>query len=93
MSKIVLTRSRTKINHGYYILDDKLVEVNTICVIGVIFQTNLSFSFHIKKSYTKALKSFGFLIRCTEEFNDELCLNILNTYITRQISLRAAVPF
>jgi hypothetical protein len=79
------TRSRNKINHDYHILDDKLVEVNTIQDLGVIFQSNLSFSSHIDKSCTKALKCLGFLIRCTKEFNDEHCLKTLYVLLVRPL--------
>jgi hypothetical protein len=71
------TRSRNKINHDYHILDDKLIKVNNIQDLGSSFQLNLSFFSHIEKLCTKALKSLGFIIRCTKEFNDELCIKTL----------------
>jgi hypothetical protein len=83
--KMSYTRSRNKINYDYHILDDKLVEINTIQDLGVIFQSNLSFLSHIEKSCTKTLKSLGFLIRCTKEFNDEHCLKTLYVSLVRPL--------
>lgn len=58
------TRSRNKINYDYYLLNDKLVEVDTIQDLGVTFQSNLYFSSH--NSCAKALKRLGFLTRYTK---------------------------
>jgi len=59
-----------------------LVEVDTIKDLGVTFQSNLSFSSHIDNSCAKALKRLGFLIRCTKEFNDELCIKTLYIHLS-----------
>lgn len=75
--KMSYTRYRNKIKYDYNILDDKLVEVDTIKDLGVTFQSNLYFSSHIENSSTKALKRLGFLTRCTKEFFEELCIKTL----------------
>ncbi|CAI6350609.1 unnamed protein product [Macrosiphum euphorbiae] len=69
--KISYTRSRIKIDHDYYIHDEKLVEP--------------SFSYHIEKSCAKALKVLGFLVKSAQEFNNELCLQTLYESLVRPL--------
>jgi len=54
------SHSLAKINHDYYIIDEKLAEINTIRDLRVTFQPNLSFYTNIDQSCTKALKTLVF---------------------------------
>uniref|UniRef100_A0A2S2QHF4 RNA-directed DNA polymerase n=1 Tax=Sipha flava TaxID=143950 RepID=A0A2S2QHF4_9HEMI len=78
-------RTISKINSDYHINNVKLVEIDTYQDLGVVFQPNLLFSSNIKYLCSKALRSLGFLIRNTKEFNNETCLKILYTSLVRPI--------
>lgn len=83
--KMTFSRTKSKVIFDYYINDDKLVEINSCRDLGVVFQPNLLFSSNIEYLCSKALRSLGFLIRNTKEFNDERCLKTLYTSLVRPI--------
>lgn len=60
MFQNVCFRFNTKINKEYYILDDRLSEINTVGDIGLVFQSNLIFSHHINQTFSKTLRSLSF---------------------------------
>lgn len=62
MFQNVFFPSNPKINKKYYIIDDRLKEINAANDLGVEFQSNFLFSSYIGQTFLKALRSFGFLI-------------------------------
>lgn len=54
------SHSQMKFDYEYYILGDKLKQVNNVRDLGVTFQQNLMFSFHVEQICSKALKKSWF---------------------------------
>lgn len=78
-------RTKSKLNFSYYTNGDELAEIDSCNDLGVVFQSNLLFSSNIDYLCSKALRSLGFIIRNTKEFNNETYLKTLYTSLVRPI--------
>jgi ribonuclease P/MRP protein subunit RPP40 len=71
------TNKSTTILFDYHIDHCLLTRDNMICDLGITFDTRLTFSNHINVIVSGALRSLGFIIRCTKNFSDIRSLNML----------------
>jgi hypothetical protein len=67
------TNKSTTILFDYHIDHCLLTRDNMICDLGITFDTRLTFSNHINVIVSGALRSLGFIIRCTKNFSDIKC--------------------
>jgi hypothetical protein len=68
--KIYFSRSKNKLDNVYHFFGERINEITNVRDIGVIFQTNLLFSSHIKYICMKALRCLGFMTRNTKDFTN-----------------------
>jgi hypothetical protein len=71
------TNKSTTILFDYHIDHCLLTRDNMICDLGITFDTRLTFSNHINVIVSGALRSLGFIIRCTKNFSDIRSLKML----------------
>jgi hypothetical protein len=71
------TNKSTTILFDYHIDHYLLTRDNMICDLGITFDTRLTFSNHINVIVSGALRSLGFIIRCTKNFSDIRSLKML----------------
>lgn len=71
------------IKYDYSIDEVSLHRPNTIRDLGVIFDSNLSFTHHINDIVTNSFRSLGFVIRNTREFNDINTIKLLYCALVR----------
>jgi hypothetical protein len=72
------TNKSTTILFDYHIDHCLLTRDNMICDLGITFDTRLTFSNHINVIVVSgALRSLGFIIRCTKNFSDIRSLKML----------------
>lgn len=84
-SKVSFLRNKSKIPFNYIIDNNTLPEHDVIKDLGITFQANLQFSTHIDQISLKAIKTLGFLYRCTKSFDDIHCLKVLFSSLVRPI--------
>ena len=71
------------ITFDYNLNSNDLSEVKVMKDLGVYFKSNLCFSFHIKKTVSKAYQMLGFIKRATREFSDRRTFNSLYNALVR----------
>ncbi|KYB24594.1 hypothetical protein TcasGA2_TC030943 [Tribolium castaneum] len=74
---VSFTKKQNIINYPYEISNSVLNRVITVKDLGITFDAELSFNFHVREIVDKALKSYGFIYRNGREFTNIKILRIL----------------
>lgn len=80
---IRFSRTHSHILHEYNLNNVKLTPVSQIRDLGVIFDSNLTFTAHIDDITNKALKILGFLCRTLTDFKSLDCMKTLYISLVR----------
>lgn len=78
-SRSSFTRKQTRISTCYHISEVSLKYVTKVKDLGVYFDTNLSFTTHIKYIVSKAYEMLAFIWRYSSAFTDPYTLKLLYT--------------
>ena len=73
----------SNIAFNYNVNSNELSEVKVMKDLGVYFTSNLNFSYHVKKTVSKAYQMLGFIKRVTREFSDPRTFNSLYNALVR----------
>ena len=72
-----ITNKSMQIMFNYSLSNSLITRVETHYDLGVFFNSKLTFENHISNMCSKALKSLGFIIRCSRNFKDIGCMRVL----------------
>lgn len=88
---ITFSKKKHVINFDYKINNEKLIKVEQIRDLGVLFSSDLSFVSHINQITNKAKSLLGFIKRNTRDFHDPYTLKSLYTSLVRSVLEYASV--
>lgn len=77
------SRSRTSIIHTYNLRNHHLRHLNEFCDLGVIFEPNLTFNYHIQHIINKSSSILDFITRNCKDFKNHNILKILCMSLVR----------
>jgi hypothetical protein len=80
---ITFSRKFKSTSREYSLNGKTLMQVDSVRDLGVDFEAGLSFSKHISKSISSALRVLGFIRRFSQDFRDPMILKILYCSLVR----------
>ena len=88
---VSFTRKHQAYNFNYILNNVILTKSNSFCDLGVVFDSELTFSLHINTVVSKALKMLGFIFRTCKMLNSASALKSLYSAYVRSILEYASV--
>ena len=82
-SVMTLTKKLSPTLHEYSIEQDVLSRVDSVCDLGILLDSKLSFSNHIEKMVSEATRMLGFILRNCKSFNNTDALKTLYFSLVR----------
>lgn len=89
---ISFTTKATVVKYNYVLDSAPISRSDTFCDLGVTFDARFSFVPHVNKVLSHASKSYGFIVRCTRDFNNVEVLKLLyNSYVRSKLEYASVI--
>lgn len=89
---VSFTNKLTVIKYDYSLGNKIISRSDSFCDLGVMFDSKLSFVSHINNVIGEALRNYGFIVRCTRDFNDiEVLKTLYNSYVRSRLEYASVV--
>lgn len=86
------TTKTSVIKYNYVLTGKYVLRSDAFCDLGVTFDAKFSFVPHINKVLSDASKSYGFIVRCTRDFNNIEVIKILyNSYVRSKLEYASVI--